>query len=358
MELEAIYTNTNGAQASGPASTNNIDKLYIILDFNKQGSSIRDASGTVIDYDDAKRDKIKFVTPKIDYTIDISDIKLKVPKELLVEVEKEAKAAFLRTFPNPEGGVDTLSPIGWRGIWALNIEDALIKAKAFLGKRKVKTIVIRSHGSVNNPSRIVHMCIDNNWSHLTPEEQQHSGKKTDSISTTLLDCYLEDKNHDAFNSSNYPEVKLYIEALKELIDCVRDDGDFVVGSCHSAYNNHFLSALQLISGSRVNMYGIYFLSSFKMEHGASVKTKVTLRKAKSTGQTDKIDIQSTTTDLGGDTAYITSDKVFSDSSLLNPLDMKKQPVENYAMRFPVGWVKGNTPTKLNKLNLNKDGVSY
>lgn len=38
--------------------------------------------------------------------------------------------------------------------------------------------------------------------------------------------------------------------------------------------------------------------------------------------------------------------------------MKKQSVENYAMRFPVGWVKGNTPTKLNKLNLNKDGVSY
>lgn len=345
MELEAIYTNTNGAQASGPASTNNIDKLYIILDYNEQGERGNDAD----------RDIIKFVTPTItlkkeftcvDKTMKFSQAELNAINPEITKIHRKYKSP----------GLDTLTNMGWKGIYAQNIIDAHTQTLTFLGNRKIKTIVIRTHGGTyvdtQNNEIVIGMFIDNNWGTLNPQQQSQSGKTTDNIASNHLKKYLVNKNATFFDPGNYPDMKDNFEALIGLSNCVQDNGNFVIGSCLSARTPALISPLQQLSGSRVNMYGIHLLSSFPKEHDRELVVKVIKNRNGSININPKLEKNA------NGIAYVTKDAVFSDTTMLNPKDIHGVLATNSAFQFPVGWSDGDTPIHLNDLKLNKDGLSF
>lgn len=327
---------------------NIIDKLYIVIDYNAKGER----------GNDAKRDIIKFETPpykkgKVTYSKDANNLIKKEPAWQL-EINKTIQNDFKIKSNKNKAGIDTLFPIGWKGIYADDIADAYNQIVAYLGiDKKVKTIVIRTHGAIdadrniNNEDKTIYMSIDNNWVYLTKDEQIKSGKKSDNINSKAMQEYAEKGTCTSFYDADKN-----IKTLIGISEYVKDGGDLVLGSCHSAFNDNFILPLQKITGSRLNVYGIYFLSSFQQTGNIEVDYMVITQKDKGK-EYPTIKAKENIKNEG--ITYITADRFFSDNSILSPVDINGDPTTNYAYKYPVG---GSKPIKLNDLKLNKNGLSY
>lgn len=339
--FEVIHINTDGKELKAQLEEV-VEKLYIIIDYHKKGER----------GNDAWRDKVKFETPpfKMGKEVYSKEIRQHIANDPTEKqrIKKIIDNDFKQRSDKNKSGVDTLTPIGWKGIKANDLDDALNKATSFLAGRKAKLIVIRTHGYTDK--KTIFMSVDNNWKFLSPEAKEKSEKKSDNLSTDGINSVL-----------NKEEKVIYLDAAKNLntlvnlSQLVEDNGDFVIGSCHSAYNDSFISPLQVTAGSRVNMYGIYFLSSFPAEREVSVNYNIYIKTEKGT---KKIQIDGEEKSVDTDTAYITKEEVFSNTSMLSPVNMDKKPQTNYACKFPVGWKEGDKSIKLSSFSLNSKGLVY
>lgn len=342
--FEVTHVNQDGTSPQ-PAQLQVIDcdKIFIVLDYHAKGERGNDKS----------RDIIKFVTPtyskgKTTYDTKARNLIAATPK-MKTMAEDAISADFGRKVKNNTAGVDTLTPIKWKGICADNIRDAYNKVKLYLGDtRKVKTIVIRTHGGVHINKELVTigMIVDNNWEHLSDEEKLKSGSSESVLTSQHLEYYKEKKDLTA-----YPDIEKNIKALVAISNFVQNEGDFVIGSCHSAYKENFISPLQQITNARVNIYGVYGLSSFPFQSDLVVDYKVTSR-INNGVESLHLDIQENSSNNG--TAYITRKKVFSNTSILSKEGLNGQPTPNYAWKFPAGV---GAPIKLDDLGLTENGIT-
>jgi len=314
--FEASFQNKNGTKQSAPIKVN-IDKLYIVLDYNPAGGLPRGS--------DKKRDVIKFETASVS-----------IPKNDKIVASHASK-----------GGIDTLSDIGWKGIYAMNIEDAYNQVKLLVSSYKIKTIVLRTHGGVNQVTSEIAVVMDNNLAE-DPILRSEDGYY---VSTNILKAYKEEGgNHNYFSSKNYPKVLNYVEALIGLVDFVEEGGDFVVGSCHSAddANSEFLTTLQELTKSKVNMYGIGSLSSFKMTHDKQIVIDTErVVKVEKKSNTEISTIPYKTINVENGIGYVTRENTFSNTSLL------KKTSSSFVIKIS----KGTTNTiRYTDLLLDKNGV--
>lgn len=235
-----------------------------------------------------------------------------------------------------------LRSIGWKGIYAMDIEDAYNQLKAHLGENKVQTIVIRSHGgAVVENDKVIDIAIftDNN----------NNGK---TIRMTDLEYYND--QYELF-SQQYPADVIRIETFINITKYIKDGGDFVVGSCHSGIDPIFIHTLHKMINYRINMYGIWWLSHFSYTNNQEVDRTETRRYRDAQG----VMVNATTTYMKPSEdgiAYVTKDNTFSNTSMLSDKDTEGNPVDNYAWKFCAKRDHIDMRIKLKDLQLDQNGV--
>lgn len=206
---------------------------------------------------------------------------------------------------------------GWKGIYAPNnILDVPDLLKKYFGNRQIQTIVIRTHGSLDNEKHITDtvMFCDNNC----------NDRSKGFIAGKYLEYYIKDP---CLNDKIDILITKYIEALLIIAAYVKNGGDLAICSCRTATLPRFFIALQKLLEGRINIYGMKvrtnFLGKNKLINGVVEP---------------------------GNIAYISAKDIFQKVLLA-------EKYSGCAYKFPAGWNDQSQPVKLDDFKLITKGIN-
>ena len=190
----------------------------------------------------------------------------------------------------------------WHGIYAKNLQDASSQLSNYLGDNKADNILLKSHGGTTKSGESA-FCSDNNSNGL---------------------IYSSDmKNYSDGNCSSLSQNTINdIDALVNIVNSINDGKNFIMGACSIASNDDFLGSLQLITGSKIDMFGSADLTSSYL---TSHKTK------KGTAIYDF--------------------NYYNNSNLIS-----KENMNFGAKRYPVGYQDSSSVIQIQNIQINKNGV--
>lgn len=101
--------------------------------------------------------------------------------------------------------------------------------------------------------------------HNDEEEERKDSRQKENDADRLQMFYDNiKKEKEKLNSNLTQQVKEDISSLLNMINCVKSEGNFVVGSCHSAYSQGFMSNLLQLIEKPTNLIGIEGMGRFSV----------------------------------------------------------------------------------------------
>ncbi len=194
---------------------------------------------------------------------------------------------------------------GWHGIYAANLQDAEAKLCEYLNGEKADTILLQSHGTTDKEVTKTYLYTDNNSSSF--------------ISSSDLGKYYK-SSASAEEKYNLKQERLAdIEALISIVENVKEGKNFILHACYVAKNDEFMGSLQLLTGSKIDMYA--FMDEAVTYYRSAKKVN---------------------------TAIIEPTHVLEKSMI--------EKVVDGAKRYPEGYKEGDTPILLENIQITSHGI--
>ena len=128
----------------------------------------------------------------------------------------------------------------WYGIYAMNIQDAIIKLTIYLQGNKANNVVLETHGAPQNYYDTQGNIIGNGVFIIT-----------DNNAYSKLSDYNLEQSINGTNNKNQFEV----DALVKIVNSIKNNGNFFLAACNTADCDKFFHMLNILSNDKVNLYG-------------------------------------------------------------------------------------------------------